>query len=209
MSQSKQFKNEKIADPLIPLILASTSVFRQKLLKDAGISFQVIAPQNDEKSISGLPPKVLAAKRAEFKALDVARMAPTASLVLGADQVLSFRGQAFDKPSSRDEAIAKLKLLQGQTHFLHTAVCILKLAPGKSLETAYQSVLDIPMTMRALSDLEIETYIATGEWQGCVGAYRIEGEGRNLFLNIASDLASIIGLPINELKNVLSQIDKS
>lgn len=206
MSQSKQFKNIAHSTQSIPLILASTSVFRQKLLTDAGIRFQAMAPQNDEKSIGGLPPKILAAKRAEFKALDVARLAPPASLVLGADQVLGFRGQPFDKPVSRDEAIEKLRLLQGQTHTLHSAFCIVKVHPSASMETLYESVVDIPMTMRTLSDREIEDYVATEEWKGCVGAYRIEGQGQKLFLNIPEDLSAIIGLPMRELNSVLDQI---
>jgi septum formation protein len=84
-----------------------------------------------------------------------------------------------------------------------------KVLPSGSLETLHEETVDIPMTMRALSDSEIADYVATGEWQGCVGGYRIEGAGRQLFDKISGDLSAIIGLPIKELTAVLSTLSKS
>jgi septum formation protein len=186
------------------LTLASTSPFRKKLLEDAGVSFEVAAAAGDEKSIAGLPPPLLAAKRAEFKAIDVARRTGPDHVVIGADQVLSLNGVSFDKAESPDEAFARLKDFQGKTHYLHSAICLVDVHHSGSLETVFETVVDIPMTMRPLTDDEIKDYVATGEWQGCVGCYRIEGKGRNLFSNIGGDHSAIIGLPIKELQKALA-----
>ena len=134
MTQSKQFAPPIIQGRPLKIILASTSPFRQKLLQDAGISFSIKAPTGDEKTIFGLPPKVLAAKRAEFKAINVATHSPPDSIVIGADQVLGFEGQSFDKSDSRKDALEKLRRLQGNTHFLHSAFCFVLVHHSGSCE---------------------------------------------------------------------------
>jgi septum formation protein len=209
MSQSKQFVAQKSSQSNLQIILASSSPFRQKLLEDAGVRFVAQSPKGDEKTITGLPPRILAAKRAEFKAIDVARHAPPGSVVIGTDQVLGFDGSSFDKSQNSTDAAQKLKRLQGRTHTLHSAFCLVKVLPSGSMETLHEETVDIPMTMRALSDSEIADYVATGEWQGCVGGYRIEGAGRQLFDKISGDLSAIIGLPIKELTAALSTLSKS
>jgi septum formation protein len=185
------------------LILASSSPFRQKLLKDAGFTFEAIIPTGDEKTISGLPPPVLATKRAEFKGIDVARHLPADRIVIGADQVLGFEGTVFDKATTSEQAEAKLKTLQGKTHHLYSAFCLVKVNASGSLETIYEGMVDIPMVMRRLTDSEIAEYVALGEWEGCVGGYRIEGQGRKLFQHVTADQSAIIGLPMPELIKAL------
>lgn len=209
MSQSKQFNELKASINRMHIILASSSPFRQKLLKDAGVAFISHSPQGDEKTISGLPPRMLAAKRAEFKAIDVARHAASGSVVIGTDQVLGFEGTSFDKSDSPQEAAQKIKRLQGRSHTLHSAFCLVKVFPSGSMETLHQEVVDIEMTMRPLDDDEIAAYIATGEWRGCVGGYRIEGEGRKLFSKIDGDVSAIIGLPVSELILALATLSNS
>jgi septum formation protein len=187
------------------IVLASTSPFRKRLMDEAGIPCEVAGALGDEKSVLGLPPKVLAAKRAEFKANDVALRFPPGSLIIGADQVLSLGGVSFDKAESETEAIARLTEFQGRTHFLHSAFCLVMLHPSGTCETVFETVVDIPMGMRSLKPHEIKNYVATGEWEGCVGCYRVEGEGANLFDKIGGDQAAVIGLPMVELKKALSQ----
>lgn len=206
MTQSKQFNDPGSQFNQQRMILASSSPFRQKILSDYGISFQAQSPRGDETNITGLPPRILAAKRAEFKAIDVARVSPPNSTIIGADQVLGFEGHAFDKSITSSEATRKLKLLQGQTHTLHSALCLVRVFSSGSIETIYECVVDIPMTMRPLSDEEISDYVATGEWKGCVGGYRAEGAGQKLFSNMGGDLSAIIGLPIKELLLALKEV---
>jgi septum formation protein len=187
------------------IILASTSPFRKKLLNDAGLGFEAMAPKADEKTIAGLPPSFLAAKRAEFKAIDVALHAPPDSLVIGADQVLSLDGMSFDKAETEEEARQRLRQFRGKTHTLHSAFCLVEVHHSGSCETVFETVVDVPMTMRHLSDQEIEDYLATREWEGCVGCYRAEGEGRKLFSKIGGDESAVIGLPIKPLSEAIHQ----
>jgi septum formation protein len=186
------------------IVLASTSPFRKKLMDDASISCEIAPALGDEKSVSGFPPEILAAKRAEFKALDVARRSQAGSLIIGADQVLSLAGRSFDKAETSEEAITRLTEFQGRTHFLHSGICFVQVHPSGMIETVFETVVNIPMEMRPLSLSEITKYVATEEWQGCVGCYRIEGEGRHLFTKIGGDQSAVIGLPMLELKKALS-----
>ena len=187
------------------IILASTSPFRKKLLEDAGIEFVCEAAQGDEKSITGLPPPLLAAKRAEFKAFDVARRMTPGSLIIGADQVLGMGGVSYDKAWDESEAIERLKDFEGRVHHLHSAYCLVVVGSDGISQTIHEDVINIPMTMKPLTELQIKQYIATGEWQGCVGCYRIEGKGRALFAAIGADESAIIGLPMSPLLSALKK----
>ena len=191
------------------LILASTSPFRKKILEDAGISFSCVAAKGDEKTIAGLPPKILAAKRAEFKAIDVALHSPPDSIIIGADQVLSLDGESFDKAETAEEAKTRLRQFRGKTHYLHSAFCLVAVHHSGSCETIYETVVDVPMVMKDLTDDEIDAYVATNEWQGCVGCYRVEGHGKHLFSKVGGDHTAVIGMPIAELKESLSLATRS
>lgn len=186
------------------IVLASTSPFRKKLMDEAGIACDVAPALGDERSVAGLPPIELAAKRAEFKALDVARRSEAGALIIGADQVLSLDGVSFDKAETESEAIQRLLEFQGRTHFLHSGICLVEVRPGGGIATVFETVVNIQMVMGPMSLDVIKKYVATGEWQGCVGCYRIEGEGRNLFTEVGGDHSSVIGLPMVELKKALS-----
>lgn len=153
-----------------------------------------------------LPPRILASRRAEFKGLDVAQRAAAGSLVIGADQVLSLDGYVFDKALSAEEAFQRLRQFEGRTHFLHSAFCLIAVDEGRDIKTVYEEVVDVPMTMRRLSHEEILAYVATGEWEGCVGCYRIEGRGVQLFERIGGDHSAIIGLPLTQLYAAMRQL---
>ena len=181
------------------LILASTSPFRRKLLEDAGVAFNAMACAGDEKTIVGFPPRALARQRAEFKAIDVGARVASDSLIIGADQVLSLDGAYYDKADSAREAEERLMMFQGRTHFLHSAYCLVVVRHSGSLETVFEEVIDVPMTMRKLTRSEVQTYVATEEWKGCVGCYRVEGRGIQLFDAVGGDHPTIIGLPLISL----------
>jgi septum formation protein len=168
-------------------------------MEEAGLSFETMAAIGDEKTIFGLHPRELAKQRAEFKAIDVARRSPPDSLVIGADQTLGMNGKSYDKAEHEAEARMRLMDFQGKTHELHSAFCIAQVLHSGSIEVVSSEVVTIPMTMKPLDDVKISNYLATGEWQGCVGCYRIEGKGRDLFSHIGADIPSIIGLPMKEL----------
>jgi len=184
--------------PRPEIILASASHSRRKLLAAAGVDFRTMAAGVDEAEIKRRHDPLkgdfgeLAARLASQKALAVAELHADA-LVIGADQVLVFDGEAFDKPDSIEMARRQLVRLRGETHSLETAVACAK---GKDV---LWSFVDAPrLTMRAFSAAELEAYLA-GEGEAVtetVGGYRIEGPAIQLFESIGGDYFAILGLPL-------------
>ena len=179
-----------------PLILASQSKSRQALLKAAGIPFEAIAADIDERGIqagSGLQdPGAIAALLAKSKALHVASRKP-GRFVVGADQTLALQDKLFSKPAGRDQAARQLHALAGGTHELHSAIAVVK--DGKVL---FDHVSVARMTMRSMSDAMIDKYLdaAGAAVTTSVGAYQLEGLGVHLFERIEGDHFTILGLPL-------------
>ena len=179
-----------------PLILASQSRARQMLLANAGISYEAIPADIDERALqkdSGLSApgeiaRLLAAEKARF----VSSQNP-GRYVVGADQTLAVGGRLFSKPAGRAAAAEQLRLLAGQRHELHSAFAVAR--DGKIL---LADVSIAGMTMRRLSESEIEAYLdQAGEAvTTSVGAYQLEGLGVHLFERIEGDHFTILGLPL-------------
>ncbi len=182
------------------LLLASTSPFRQALLRQVGIPFEARSPQIDERALPGLSPRDLALHLAREKARAVAKRAPD-RWVVAADQTAELEGALLRKAETREEARAQLARLSGRTHYLHSAVTLWRGAEG-ALSAHVESVR---MTMRALSAREIAAYLDTNEWEGCVGCYRVEARGLLLFDKIEGDHHAIIGLPMLALCKMLRE----
>jgi len=188
------------------LILASGSASRRHMLEAAGISFEVMTPNVDEDAFKdefraqGIDARSLADALAELKARRLSSRIPGA-LVLGADQTLELDdGAMIDKAVDRDDAAAILRCLSGRTHFLHSAavVCEGGTPVWRQIETAR-------MTVRELSDSFIADYLDR-EWdecRWCVGCYRIEGPGAQLFSAIRATHFAIQGLPLLGLLDFL------
>jgi septum formation protein len=186
-----------------PLILASQSRARQMLLGNAGISFEAVPADIDERAVqknSGLTsPGEIAGLLACEKALSVASKNPGRH-VIGADQTLALGERLFSKPSGRAQAAEQLRLLAGNSHALHSAVAVAR--DGKIV---FADVSIATMTMRHLSDSEISAYLdAAGEAvTTSVGAYQLEGLGVHLFERIEGDHFTILGLPLLPLLEFL------
>ncbi len=179
-----------------PVILASQSRARQMLLGNAGIGFDAVPADIDERAVqkkSGLTsPGEIAGLLAREKALFVSSRNP-GRYVIGADQTLALRERLFSKPSGRAQAAEQLRLLAGNTHALHSAVAVIR--DGKIL---FSNVSVAKMSMRQLSDSEIPVYLdAAGDAvTTSVGAYQLEGLGVHLFERIEGDHFTILGLPL-------------
>jgi len=178
------------------LILASQSRARQMLLANAGIPFEAIPADIDERAVqknSGLSaPGEIAKLLAREKALWVSRQKP-GRVVVGADQTLALGSRLFSKPAGRAAAAEQLRLLAGNTHELHSAFAVAR--DGKIL---FADVVTAGMTMRRLSDGEIEAYLdqAGDAVTTSVGAYQLEGLGVHLFERIEGDHFTILGLAL-------------
>ena len=184
------------------LTLASASETRAKMLRDVGLEIETVPSGVDEDEIKNRyqrdkqPADELALALATAKALAIDR----SDLILGADQILSFNGDTFDKPQDIDQAKAQLKQLRGVQHELLSAAVIVE-----NGSVIWRHIGRATLTMRNFSDdflagylkEEGETVLAT------VGGYRIEARGAQLFDAISGDYFSILGLPLLDVLEFL------
>ena len=188
------------------IILASKSNIRKKILEENQITCRVEPSNVDEDTIKEsllkekITPKIVSKNLAELKANKISQKFIN-EIVLGADSVIDLEGEIISKPNDRTEALEILKKLNGKTHQLISSVCISR---GGSMIWNYTDKASL--TMKDLSDLELKTYLEkiSDEALYAYNVYQIEGEGKNLFSKIEGDEATIMGLPIREIKKYLS-----
>lgn len=203
--ENTQAREDGVALDAAPVILASASSSRRRLLRNAGIKFEADAAHVDEDEIKralkaeGASAAQTAETLAELKAQRISRRYP-GILVIGADQMLDCNGVWFDKPSDLDHAAAHLAALGGKEHSLLSAVCVVR--DGVRL-WHYNDMARL--TMRSLTDSFIADYLAdVGEDAlSSVGAYQLEGRGIQLFARVDGDFFSILGLPLLPLLDFL------
>ena len=191
--------------PKIPLILASGSQSRKRMLEEAGICFEIIKTDTDEdalkKEMHGLPFEQQVIKLASAKAINVSIENPN-HVVIGGDQMCVCDLQVFDKPGSVKKAIENLKLLSGTVHFQHSGVCLFK--NGKSL-WEYSEV--VTMKMHNLSEEEIINYVELENPINAAGAYKFESLGCNLFSSVDGSSYTVRGMPLLPLLNALREMN--
>jgi septum formation protein len=193
-------------NPSSRLILASQSAARQALLRRAKVLFEARPADLDERGIEQTSrlsdAAAVAALLAKEKALHVGRAHPDA-YVIGADQTLALGTKIFAKADDRAQAREQLKSLCGRTHELHSAVAVVK-----GDEILFESISTAHMTMRSLSDVQLEAYLdLAGEAvTASVGGYQLEGAGVHLFEKIEGDYFTILGLPLLPLLGFLRGI---
>jgi septum formation protein len=180
----------------VSLILASKSASRRAMLNAAGVGYESIPADLDERALeaglAGAAPEGIALALAEAKALAVSRERPD-RLVLGSDSLVEVEGRRFDKPASRDDAAEHLRFFSGKTMRLHSAAA---LARGDAILWRHDAVAKL--RVRGLSDSFIHSYLDR-EWPavaGCVGVFRIEDRGVQLFDSIDGDHFTVLGMPL-------------
>ena len=190
---------------MVEIILASKSKVRKKILGENNINNRVEPSNVDEDLIkesllkNKATPTVISKNLAELKANKVS-LKNIDALVLGADSVIDLEGQLISKPESREEAFQILKKLNGKKHNLVSSVCISK---NGSMIWNYSD--KATLTMKNLDDSELKNYLSkiSDEELYAYNVYQIEGEGKNLFSKINGDENTIMGLPINKIKEYL------
>ena len=179
---------------LTPIILASGSAIRQQMLRDAGIEFSVEPSGFDEASLKeemlGTSIAGQAVRLAKEKALVVSCRNPEA-LTIGADQICALGEKIYSKPGSFDATEQHLRELAGHTHTQHSGVVLLK---GE--DVLWELHASANLTMRALTNEEISTYVAMDKPLQSCGAYKFESAGKHLFAKIDGDHNVIQGLPL-------------
>ena len=187
------------------LILASGSQVRKKILDKYNLLSQVQPSNVDEQPVkeslikNNSTPEIISKTLAELKANKVS-LSKKEYLVIGADSVIDLEGQLISKPKDRKEALDILRKLNGKKHNLISSVCISK---NGSMIWNYTDKAEL--TMKNFSDDDLKDYLSkiTDEALYSYNVYQIEGEGKNLFLKIEGDENTIMGLPINKIKEYL------
>ena len=188
------------------IILASKSKVRKKILEDNGITCLVVPSNVDEESVKlsllkeGAAPEIISKNLAELKANKVSK-SQNEKLVLGADSVIDLNGEIISKPKNRVEALRILKKLNGKKHYLISSVCI-----SQNGIMIWNYMDKASLTMFEMTEKNLVTYLnkITDEALYAYNVYQIEGEGRSLFSIIEGDKNTIMGLPINKIKEYLN-----
>lgn len=183
------------------VVLASTSPRRAELLRQIGIPYKIMPVRTDEGLFADLPIGERTVRLAEKKVAALLDGYPGADFpwVIGADTMLEFQGRTIGKPASRQEAEQFLRLLSGATHRAYTGVAVRNGSTG-SLDSAF-SVTEV--TMASLSEAEIQWYLATEEWDGVAGGYRIQEKGACLVEHISGCYSTVVGLPLRLIYGML------
>ena len=188
-----------------PLVLASRSDIRGKILAAAGLRFEIRPSQINERAVeakSGAADSAAVARHlARAKADAVAASLP-GRLVLGADQTLARGAKRFGKPADRAEAADQLRALRGRTHELHSALALVR-----DKEIVFTCVDTARLIMRDFSDRFLNDYLdmAGDAAMNSVGGYQLEGIGIHLFERVEGDYFTILGLPLLPLLSFLRQ----
>ena len=188
-----------------PLVLASKSEVRGKMLAAAGLRIEIRPAPIDERAAEAkagtTDAAAIARHLARAKANAVAPDVP-GYLVLGADQTLARGSARFSKPADRAEALEQLRSLRGRTHELHSALALVR--DGKLI---FDCVDSARLTMRNVSDRFLEDYLdmAGDTALASVGGYQLEGIGIHLFERVEGDYFTILGLPLLLLLSFLRQ----
>jgi MAF protein len=185
-----------------PLILASTSPFRKKLLKKLHLSFEQLAPDINESPLKNESPQSMVARLSKAKAQAIAQQRPN-SIIIASDQCAVFQNTPIGKPHTTDNAIKQLQQFSQQTITFYTGLCVINTATQQTFES-----MDITQVhFRKLSLEVIEHYITIEQPLNCAGSFKSEGLGITLFEKINSnDPNALIGLPLIELTNIFYQM---
>jgi septum formation protein len=176
-----------------PLILASASPQRRRILEDAGIAFEVRPADVDEDEEGEAA--AVAVTNARRKAAAV-----PGELVLGADTVVALDGAILGKPRDAAQAREYVRRLNGRTHEVVGGIALAR--DGEVVATAIEVTR---VTFKRSDDAVLERYVATGEWRGRAGGYAIQGEGASLVERVDGDYLNVVGLALHRLKALLDK----
>jgi septum formation protein len=186
------------------LILASSSPRRAELLRDAGIAFEVCAPQVEEARRPVESVETMVARLAEAKAHAAVELVSKndSAIVIGADTAVELNGEIFGKPRDAADARQMLAALSGRTHHVLTGICVLRLPDGATRS----AVETTAVTFAALDGNEIEAYVASGEPFDKAGGYSIQGRAGRYIPHIEGCYFNVVGLPLARLSALLRDL---
>ena len=195
-------------DSVCDLYLASASPRRSQLLKQIGIRFEVISHFDVDESLkiaetSEAYVSRLAEEKARAGYVDLPVSEARGVLVLGADTCIDLDGKILGKPEGREDGLAILRKLSGQSHQVLTAICLFD---GNA---AHHALSKSTVTLKKLTTKEIEKYWGTGEPADKAGAYAIQGYAARFIVNLQGSYSGVMGLPLYELSELLAEVSSS
>lgn len=197
-----RFPRPHMPPDLPPLVLGSSSRYRQELLSRLRIPFTTASPDIDESMLGHETPREQAIRLARSKAEAIAARF-SGACVIGSDQVASCGDRRYGKPGSRDAAIAQLAELSGRTVVFDTALCVIDGRNG----IRHEALVSTEVVFRALSRPEIERYVDLDDPLDCAGAAKSESLGIALLERLSGDdPTALVGLPLIRLSALLRDI---
>lgn len=187
-----------------PIILASSSPRRQEIFKQLNIPFKVISPSFKEERPDNITVKDTSEYFAAQKVRSVVKMFPVdqhIGWILGADTSIIYNDKLYGKPKDTEEAFEFLNAFSGNTHEVISSIALL----NGDLQFLDTKVSKSTVTFKKLSKPEIDWYLSTGEWHGVAGGYRIQGLAQCFISKIEGSFSSIMGLPISEFYDILTE----
>ena len=185
-----------------PLVLASASPARLRLLRDAGFDPQVVVSHLDESQVEATEPRAVVQELASKKAAVVAS-GRTAGLVVGCDSMLLLDGRVLGKPADAAEATARWHAMRGRTGTLLTGHAVVDVASGRTA----CGVAATDVRFGTPTDAEVEAYVATGEPLHVAGAFTLDGRSAPFVDGIDGDPGNVIGLSLPLLRTLLAELD--
>jgi septum formation protein len=176
------------------LRLASRSPQRRAILTMLGIEFDVVPPDYGEPDLPGAPSEIAVA-HAQAKAASVA-----GDRVLGVDTLVVVAGRVLGKPDGEAQAREYLGLLSGRTHAVHSGLCL----RCDGIEHVRSAVTEV--TFAPLDPVDVDWYLASGEWRDRAGGYAVQGQGAAMVRSIAGDYSNVVGLPVPALIDAMAAV---
>jgi len=188
--------------PQVPrLVLASASPARLKTLRNAGLSPEVVVSGVDESSVEVAAPADYTLKLAQLKAVAVAS-SQKRSLVIGCDSVLALDGEIMGKPATEAEAVDRWRAMRGQAGVLHTGHCVID--THREVWLARSAATQVRFA--AISDEEIEAYVATGEPLAVAGGFTLDGIGGAFISGVTGDPHNVVGISLPLLRLMFEEL---
>lgn len=186
------------------IVLASASPRRQEILKNMGVSFEVITSNINEKEVCCDVLENMPVEIAKLKANDISKKIQEDKIVIAADTVVIYKGKVLGKPKNEKEAFLMLNMLNGNECDIYTGLCI-EVQKGKT-HKEYTNLAKCTVKFNELTNVEIEKYIETKEPMDKAGAFAIQGIGAKFIQSIQGDFYAGVGMSMNRLYEVLSMV---
>ena len=180
-----------------PIILASRSPWRKRLLRKHGIEVRIHV-SNFEEMVKSARPRELVLHNAKGKARDVARYYKNA-IVIGVDTIGVLGKHILGKPKNKSDERRMIKMLAGTAHKVISGLCVINTKTGKEISV----VAVTKVVFRKIGAAELEKYLKSNHWSGKAGSYAIQGRAKGFVERIEGDVTNVIGLPMGVLKNIL------